>query len=244
MIRYVLLVAGLLAITFSAAESSAALIQTDPNGLAFHGRLTTATSGVYEIQNTGTEIEGNVYEPPNPGYQGSVMWIAGQLVGTGNEVDANAAELADGLQTYAEYTVRFTSEGTYRVHWSGQRTGDPQVVAEGSSVGGNDSVWIGPLDQDHTATTGWTNLVLGSGSISYRDSGVDWVIDGSNVNQDLTFTVGLREDGPIYDRLAFVLAGSGIGPNDLFVIPEPTSIVLMGFAAVGICCFRSRFAKR
>ena len=31
---------------------------------------------------------------------------------------------------------------------------------------------------------------------------------------------------------------------ELYTIPEPSSIVLIGFAAMGICCFRSRFAKR
>ena len=230
MIRTTFVVASLLAISFSAALSSAALIQTDPNGLAFHGRLTTDAVGVYQVLNTGTEIEGNVYEPPNPGFQGSVMWIAGANVGMDVDIDTN---LGDGLQTYAEYTVRFTSQGTYRVHWAGQRTGTPQIVAEGGTTDRNDSVWIGPVDQDHTGTAGWTQLNLAAGGISYRSSNALWVIDGSNVDQNLTFTLGLREDGPIYDKVAFVLEDSGALPGDIHVIPEPTSAAL-ALVALGL----------
>jgi hypothetical protein len=219
-----------------AGVSSAALIQTDPNGLAFHSRATTATSGFYELQNTGTEINSVVYTPPNPGFAGSIMWVAGPTVGTQPEIDT---DLTNGVQSYAEYTVNFTSQGTYRVHWAGQRTGTPQIVAEGGATGDNDSIWIGPVNQDHNGTANWVSLSIASGGISYRSTTQLWVIDGTNVNQDLTFTVGLREDGPVYDRIAFVLEGSGVAPTTIEVIPEPSSIVL-AIAAVGLVGFALR----
>lgn len=223
-----------------ASHASTILTQSDPNGLAFHGRVTTANSGVLQILNfPGTNIGGVDYYSPNDGYFGSTMWISGQLVGTGGEVDT---DLSDGLESYAEYTVNFSSEGTYRVYWSGQRTGDPQPPAEGSTTGGNNSLWIGGTDQDHTATSGWTSHGVASGSIFYRDTGVLWTIDNTNVNQDLTFTLGLREDGPVYDRIAFVLEGSGAGPDDLAVIvPEPSCCILVFAAAAGLLVSRRRF---
>ncbi len=219
-----------------------------PNGLAFHSSLTTATSGFYELLNTGTDISGTIYAPPNPGFNGSIMWIAGQTVGTDGAIAGgdNDTDLTDGVKSYAEYRVRLTSQGTYRVFWSGQRTATPQIVAEGTAAGNNDSVWIGGLNQDHAATTGWTQLNIAAGGISYRSTGALWIIDGSNVNTDLTLTIGIREDGPVYDRLALVLEGSGVDPNTLTTIPEPSSGVVLGVAAMtivaacGVRCLRRR----
>jgi hypothetical protein len=224
--------------TSLAGVSSAALIQTDPNGLAFHSRATTATNGFYELQNDGTtQIGGVFYDPPNDGFAGSVLWAAGANPGVDLDNDTNSA---DGMTYYAEYTVQFNTTGTYRVWWAGQRTGTPQGPAEGASTGNNDSIWFGGLNQNHTATTSWVVMnPITSGGISYRDTTVDWLIDGSNVNTDLTFTVGIREDGPVFDRIAFVRAGSGATAGSIEVIPEPSSIVL-AFAAVGLVGFALR----
>lgn len=218
-----------------AGVSSAALIQTDPNGLAIHARATTASNGYYELQNDGsTQIGATFYPPPNPGFAGSLLWGAGAQVGV--DLVDNDTVSTDGLTFYAEYTVQFNTQGTYRVWWAGQRTGTPQVTAEGGSTGNNDSVWIGTTNNNHLSTTGWTFNVIASGGISYRDTGVDWVIDGTNVNTDLTFTTGIREDGPVFDRIAFVRAGTGVAPTTIEVVPEPSSIVLAiaAFGLVGI----------
>jgi hypothetical protein len=220
----------------AAGVSSGALIQTDPNGLAIHARATTATNGIYELQNTGTEINSVVYTPPNPGFSGSLMWAAGGNVGTDLDIDTN---LADGLTWYAEYTVQFNTQGTYRVWWAGQRTASPQIVAEGGVVGNNDSIFIGGTNVNHLSTAPWTAHTIGSGGISYRDTTVDWIIDGTNVNTDLTFAIGVREDGPVFDRIAFVRAGSGVTAASLVVVPEPSSVVL-AMAAVGLAGFGLR----
>lgn len=227
-----------------AAPAGAQHVQTDPNGMAFLSTLTSDTEGVYRVFNIGSTINGNVYTPPNPGYGSGLMWIAGPTIMDGvADIDT---DLTDGVQSYAEYTVRFTSEGTYRVFWSGQRTGSPQQLAEGGAVSANDSLWIGGVDADHTATSGWTQLALAAGGISWRQSDALWVIDNTNVNQDLTLTIGLREDGPIYDRLAFVLEGSGITGAMIdasipLIIPEPATWLLGGSALMGIVALRRRF---
>ncbi len=225
-------------------RASADLVQTDPNGLAFIASLTADTSGVYRIFNTGSVINGKSFVPPNPGFGSGVMWLAGPTVGGPepypNEVDT---DLTDGVQSYAEYIVRFTNEGTYRLFLSGQRTASPQDPAEGRPVADNDSLWVGRLDVDHTNTDplNWHNFALAAGGISYRDTTVDWVIDNSNVNTDLTLTLGMREDGPIFDRIAFVLDGSGITGATIasslpLIIPEPATWALgataLGFVAL------------
>jgi hypothetical protein len=221
-----------LVVTSMASVSSAALIQTDPNGLAIHARAATATNGYYELQNDGSTLLGGVsYPPPNPGFAGSVLWAGGAQVGV--DLVDNDTVTTDGLTFYAEYSVQFNTEGTYRVWWAGQRTGTPQITAEGGSTGNNDSVWIGGTNNTHLSTAGWTSHTIASGGISYRDTGVDWVIDGTNVNMDLTFTTGIREDGPVFDRIAFVRAGTGATPGSIEVIPEPSSFVL-GIVAVGL----------
>jgi hypothetical protein len=217
--------------------SSAALIQTDPNGLAIHARATTASNGYYELKNDGTtQIGGVFYPPPNPGFAGSLLWAAGANVGVDLDNDTVST---DGLTYYAEYTVQFNTQGTYRVWWAGQRTGSPQVTAEGVGTGNNDSVWIGGTNNNHLSTAGWTFHTILSGGISYRDTLVDWVIDGTNVNMDLTFTTGIREDGPVFDRIAFVRAGTGVAPTTIEVVPEPSSVVL-ALAAVGLVGFGLR----
>lgn len=230
-----------------ATRANAELIQTDPNGMAFIGTLTSDTEGVYRIHNTGSVINGKNFVPPNPGYGVGVMWLAGPTVGGPepypNEVDT---DLTDGVQSYAEYVVRFTSEGTYRLFLSGQRTASPQDPAEGRVATDNDSLWVGRVDVDHTNTDplNWHNFAFPSGGIAYRDTTVDWVIDGSNVNTDLTLTLGMREDGPIYDRIAFVLEGSGITgatiANSLpLIVPEPATWAL-GAMALGAVAFIRR----
>jgi hypothetical protein len=227
------------ALTFSlftgTSSASTLLVQSDPNGLAFSSSFTSAVSGFYELLNTGTDIDGTIYSPPNPGFYGRVLWVAGQTVGVDGAIAGgdNDTDLTDGVKSYAEYTVRFTAEGAYRVFWSGQRTAAPQDVAEGTTAGNNDSLWIGGLNQDHTATAGWTQLTIGAGAVSYRSTGALWVINGANVNTDLTFTVGIREDGPIYDRIAFVKEDTGVAPDDLVTIPEPSGLV-QGIAAAGL----------
>jgi hypothetical protein len=230
-----------LAISVSAAGvSSGALIQTDPNGLAFHARLTTASNGYYELQNDGTtEIGSVIYSPPNPGFAGSVLWAAGAQVGV--DVVDNDTVTTDGVTFYAEYTVQFNTEGTYRVWWAGQRTAGVGT-GEGGTTGNNDSIWIGGTNVNHLSTAGWTSHTVAGGGISYRDTAVDWVIDALNVNTDLTFTVGLREDGPVFDRIAFVRTGSGVTAASLEVVPEPSSIVL-AIAAVGLVAIGMRHRR-
>lgn len=223
-------VAMSLAVLSLGTVSHAALIQTDPNGLAIHARAATALNGVYELQNVGTEINSVLYTPPNPGFAGSLMWAAGANVGA--DLD-NDTVTTDGVTSYAEYTVQFNTEGTYRVWWAGQRTATPQSVGEGATAGNNDSIWIGGTNVNHLSTTGWTSHTVASGGISYRDTTVDWVIDALNVNTELTFTYGIREDGPVFDRIAFVRAGSGVTAGSLEVVPEPSSFVL-AIAAVGM----------
>lgn len=218
-----------------ASSATTLLVQTDPNGLAFSSSFTSATSGFYEIWNTGTDVGGTIYAPPSPGFYGRVMWVAGQTVGTDGAIAGgdNDTDLTDGVKSYAEYLVRFSGEGTYRVFLSGQRTASPQIVAEGTAAGNNDSLWIGGLNQDHTATAGWSQLTLAAGGISYRSTTALWVIDGTNVDTDLTFAVGVREDGPVYDRIAFVREGSGAAPLDIATIPEPSGLTL-ALAALGL----------
>jgi hypothetical protein len=227
-------------------SANAQLTQTDPNGLAFLGSFTSEAVGVYRMFNTGSVFDGNLYRPPNPGFGSGVMWIGGPTVGgpdpKPNEVDT---DLTDGLQSYAEYLVRFTNEGVYRVYVSGQRTASPQDPAEGRPVGDNDSMWVGALDNDHTATTGWHNFTFPAGGIFWRDTTVLWTIDNTNVNTDLTFTLGLREDGPIYDRIAFVLEGSGITATTIdssipLIVPEPATWLLGGTALMGIVALRRK----
>jgi hypothetical protein len=239
MIRTALsVVCSCLAVGLFAVDSKATFIQSDPNGMAFQAKDASASSGFYEVLNTGTEINSVVYTPPATGFGGSVMWVAGQQVGTGAEVDT---DLTNGVQSYAEYSVQFSSTGTYRVWWAGQRTSETQQLGEGSTVGGNDSIWIGGLNANHNSTSGFTSHTIVGGGISYRDTGVLWVIDGSNVNTPLTFTLGLREDGPIYDRIAFTLEGSGTTPGSLTVIPEPISAALLLIGAIaGVGIWRRR----
>jgi hypothetical protein len=214
-----------------AGVSSGALMQTDSNGLAFHARLTTASNGYYELLNDGTtQIGGVTYSPPNPGFDGSVLWAAGAQVGV--DLVDNDTDTTNGVTFYAEYTVQFNTEGTYRVWWAGQRTSGVGT-GEGGSTGNNDSIFIGGTNVNHLSTAGWTAHTVAGGGISYRDTAVDWVIDALNVNTDLTFTVGLREDGPVFDRIAFVRAGSGVTAASLEVVPEPSSVVL-AIAAIGL----------
>jgi hypothetical protein len=243
-------VAALMAVLglVGATRAGAQLTQTDPNGLAFLASLTTDSSGLYEILNSGSVFDGALYVPPNPGYGGGVMWMAGPTAGGPapypNEEDTN---FADGLQSYAEYTVRFTDEGMYRLFISGQRTGPPQGPAEGGMVLENDSFWVGRLDVDHTNTNAakWHNFSIPGGAITYLDTTVDWLIDSTTVDTDLTLTIGMREDGPVFDRLAFVRSGSGITAATIATslpiierIPEPGTwamgaIVLGGVVLLG-----------
>ncbi|MCC7086817.1 MAG: hypothetical protein IT427_17605 [Pirellulales bacterium] len=59
-----------------------------------------------------------------------------------------------------------------------------------------------------------------------------WVINCISVSTDLTFTLGLREDGPIDVRVAFVLEGPGVSPTDIEVVLERSSVAL-AITAVG-----------